>query len=168
MILFNSSCSNDSEKIFNHTKKEVEIYSITFHKFDAFTREMNRPLEYLVIKHEIGDSILCFDYYLGKVQTPGFRFKTKDGRFDFIQEKKDFNLALIDKIKVVVFDKKIELYKFTQLNPPMDGKATYIFNKSLGLLGIRYLSWNNGQIINKINSFVIKNEWKKKLIEVLG
>ena len=109
-----------------------------------------------------------FRLLFGQSANTRFSIKTKDGRFDFIQEKKDFNLALIDKIKVVVFDKKIELYKFTQLNPPMDGKATYIFNKNLGLLGIRYLSWNNGQIINKINNFVIENEWKKKLIEVLG
>lgn len=87
MVLFNSSCSNSSEKILDHTKKEFKIYSITFHKFDAFTEEMARSTEYMVIRHEIGDSILCFDYYLNNMQTPGFRFNTKDGCFDFIQEK---------------------------------------------------------------------------------
>ena len=157
-----SGCS--SQKKIEKEQKQFDVYSITFNEFDAFSGKITHPYQYVFLRHQLGDSVMIYSYFLNNLKTPDYRFDIKNGQFNFIKSDDFFDLVAVDTFSVVIKNSKFEVIQFKTVNPPADGNASFLFNKNFGLVGIGYLSWGNGEILTEINGVNIEKEIVKQLL----
>ena len=162
ILLFLVSCqtstTNSTERNFERTD------TVTFTKYWS-NGEENGVKEYLVNRKQIGDSNLTFHYYRDTTTFMTFKFDISNNKFRIASSSIDNGLSVVDTFHLTLNNEKLEVFKFEEDNPPVDGAFGVLLTEKYGMIGFSAYDWGSKNILTKWNDKNFEQSMKTQLID---